>query len=163
VAADRFSGRELDPSPLVEAAVAHPAQTVALETWLHTDGVPYDCRAEPPPPPPDPAAGPPRVYGGISGLGWTAATFLFVQEIIVALTDGTTRRLRRSVETDIEGKTVEALTQILGDRFTLLEEQQTSQLIGRDERSALQRKWSRTAAFGARDLRLTTTPWPKGQ
>ena len=144
--------------------MAHPAQTVALETWLHTDGVPYDCRAEPPRRRQTRRPGrPPRVYGGISGLGWTAATFLFVQEIIVALTDGTTRRLRRSVETDIEGKTVEALTQILGDRFTLLEEQQTSQLIGRDERSALQRKWSRTAAFGARDLRLTTTPWPKGQ
>jgi hypothetical protein len=32
-----------------------------------------------------------------------------------------------SVQTDIQGKTVEALTQILDDRFTLLEEQQARQ------------------------------------
>ena len=189
------SGHELDPAPLVEAALANPAKTVTLEHWLHAHGVPYDYRAEPPPPRPDPTAGPPRVYGGISGLGWTAATFLFVlnvglllkkidrhdrwthalhafsnpgramlskllerpaedllhhpkstllpwpqihsmvisqhggnrQEIIVTLVDGTTRRLRSSSETDIQGRPIEALTHILGDRFTLLNEQQALQ------------------------------------
>jgi hypothetical protein len=188
------SGQQLNPGPLVEAALANPGQTEALEHWLKTHGVPLDYRAEPPRPP-DLTTGPPKVYGGFSGLGWTAATFLFVlnvglllkkidrhdrwihalhafggnpgramltkllqrpaedlvhhpkstllpwsqihsiviswhgghrPEIFVTLVDGTTRRLSSSAEAAIQGQPVEALAHILGDRFTLLNEQQAS-------------------------------------
>jgi hypothetical protein len=44
------SGRELNPGPLVEAALADPGQTEPLEHWLNTHGVPLDYRAEPPRP-----------------------------------------------------------------------------------------------------------------
>jgi hypothetical protein len=44
-------------------------------------------------------------------------------EIYLTLVDGTTRQLLASSETDIQGQPVEALTHILGDRFTLLNDQ----------------------------------------